>query len=434
MVSLFEYLLKSTLSITLLYFVFEIFFKNRVSFMFNRVLLLTIIIFGVLTPLFTYDISNLMNLGYPYGNSFVNNDGILTINLKEIVISSEPNNSILGLSIFESIGLVYFSFVSILLIAFFIKLIRINYLIRKSTTITKDNIKFVLIKKTIPTFSFLKYVFISNDLFENKIESEKIIEHETVHLMQKHSLDLLFAELLIIIQWFNPIAYLVRKSIKENHEFLADKGIIQNNFEISDYKLLLLRNSTKIGTGSLTHNFSYSLIKKRFIMMEKKDSKIKFILGMMILPLAFSLALLACNSPEKTETQPTNATIEVKEVNPETTTKIDAEEVIEETAFTVVDDMPEYPGKEKELYKFLANNIRYPEEAKTAGISGRVFVSFIVEKDGAITNAKILRGIGYGCDKEAIRVVNSMPNWVPGKQRGKNVRVTYNLPIKYSLD
>ena len=91
-------------------------------------------------------------------------------------------------------------------------------------------------------------------------------------------------------------------------------------------------------------------------------------------------------------------------------------------------------GGTNELYKFLGNNIKYPAEAKTAEISGRVFLSFIVEKDGEVTNVKLLRGIGHGCDEEAIRVVESMPKWVPGKQKGKNVRVAYTLPIRYKLN
>jgi TonB family protein len=374
----------------------------------------------------------LFNFGNPYSSSYINNEGLLTINLKEIVINSEIQNTFFGLPLFTLLGRVYL-FASLALVFFFsFKLVRLLLLIKKSKTTTLNGIKFVLLNNSLPTFSFFNYVFIQKELFKNHSESKKIIEHESIHLLQRHSIDLILAELLIILQWFNPIAYLIRNSIKENHEFLADKGIIENDLDVSEYKLLLLRNSTKIGTGSLTHNFSYSLIKKRFTMMEKKDSKIKLILGMMILPLAFSLALLACNSPEKEEIQVVNTNKDV-EIQKEETPEI-AKEVMEETVFTVVEDMPKYMGGVNELYKFLGNNIKYPQEAKTAGISGHVFVSFIVEKDGEVTNVKVLRGIGHGCDKEAIRVVESMPNWVPGKQSGKNVRVAYNLPIKYSLN
>lgn len=109
------------------------------------------------------------------------------------------------------------------------------------------------------------------------------------------------------------------------------------------------------------------------------------------------------------------------------------EEVLEAEIFTVVESMPEFPGGMGELMKFLAQNIKYPPLAKESGIQGRVFINFVVEPTGAISNVKVLRGIGGGCDEEAVRVVSSMPSWKPGKQRGKNVRVSYNLPVKFTL-
>jgi protein TonB len=114
--------------------------------------------------------------------------------------------------------------------------------------------------------------------------------------------------------------------------------------------------------------------------------------------------------------------------------KSDEEESAEEAQiFMVVESMPEYPGGEASLYTFLAENIKYPQMAKESGIQGRVFVTFVVERDGRVTDVRVLRGIGGGCDEEAIRVVQSMPKWTPGKQRGKSVRVQYNLPVKFTL-
>jgi len=111
----------------------------------------------------------------------------------------------------------------------------------------------------------------------------------------------------------------------------------------------------------------------------------------------------------------------------------DEEEVVEEQIFLVVEEMPSFPGGEKEMYRYIGKNIEYPRMAKESGISGRVFVTFVVEKDGRVTDVKILRGIGGGCDEEAVRVIKSMPRWKPGKQRGKPVRVQYRMPIKFTL-
>lgn len=110
------------------------------------------------------------------------------------------------------------------------------------------------------------------------------------------------------------------------------------------------------------------------------------------------------------------------------------EEVVEEAPiFTVVESMPEFPGGMQELYTFLGNNIKYPVMAKESGIQGKVYVTFVVEVDGSITDVRVLRGIGGGCDEEAVRVVQNMPKWTPGKQRGKPVRVQYNLPVRFTL-
>jgi len=109
------------------------------------------------------------------------------------------------------------------------------------------------------------------------------------------------------------------------------------------------------------------------------------------------------------------------------------EEVAEEPIFTVVESEPEFPGGMEALYKYLAQNIKYPQLARENGITGKVYVTFVVEKDGSIANPRILRDIGGGCGAEAIRVVKAMPKWSPGKQRGKAVRVQFNLPVNFNL-
>lgn len=110
------------------------------------------------------------------------------------------------------------------------------------------------------------------------------------------------------------------------------------------------------------------------------------------------------------------------------------EAAIEETEiFTVVESMPEFPGGPAKMMQYIATNIKYPAMARESGIQGRVFVNFVVEPNGSVSNVKILRGIGGGCDEEAIRVVEAMPKWTPGRQRGKAVRVSFNLPVRFTL-
>ena len=121
----------------------------------------------------------------------------------------------------------------------------------------------------------------------------------------------------------------------------------------------------------------------------------------------------------------------------ETFVKVEVKEEVEEVeeeVFLVVEDDPEFPGGLSALSQYLASNIKYPQLAKENNITGKVFVSFVVEKDGSVVQVKILRDIGGGCGAEAVRVVKAMPKWKPGKQRGKPVRTQFNLPVDFSLN
>ena len=109
------------------------------------------------------------------------------------------------------------------------------------------------------------------------------------------------------------------------------------------------------------------------------------------------------------------------------------EEVVEQEIFQIVEEMPSFPGGEAKLMEYIAKNIKYPQIARETGVQGRVFVGFVVEPDGSISNVKLLRGIGGGCDEEAMRVIKSLPKWKPGKQRGKAVRVSYQIPVFFKL-
>jgi protein TonB len=113
--------------------------------------------------------------------------------------------------------------------------------------------------------------------------------------------------------------------------------------------------------------------------------------------------------------------------------QVEEEEVEEQQIFMVVENAPAFPGGDGARMKFLQDNIKYPQMARESGIQGTVYVTFVVERNGNVTDVKILRGIGGGCDEEAVRVVQNMPKWEPGKQRGKPVRVQFNMPIKFTL-
>jgi TonB family protein len=184
-----------------------------------------------------------------------------------------------------------------------------------------------------------------------------------------------------------------------------------------------------IQVNDLTNNFNHSLLKKRITMMTKSKSnyfaKLKVLL---VTPVAFFLVVAFTVSPVvKTVAQVDKQTqkVEVKSQSPQ-----DGDQ---NELFTVVENMPKFPGGEEARAKFFAENIKYPEAARKAGVQGTCYVTFVIEEDGSTSNVKVLRGIGGGCDEEAVRVIQSMPKWEPGTQRGKAVRVQFNMPVKFSL-
>ena len=136
----------------------------------------------------------------------------------------------------------------------------------------------------------------------------------------------------------------------------------------------------------------------------------------------------------ETEDLNINAEVEQNEVIEEyVAPEIEEEEVVEQEIFQIVEEMPSFPGGDVKLMEYIAKNIKYPQIARESGIQGRVFIGFVVEPDGSISNVKLLRGIGGGCDEEAMRVIKSLPKWKPGKQRGKAVRVSYQIPVMFKL-
>jgi len=402
-------------------------FKREAYFGFNRFYLLSAIFISILLPTITFSIpelffkesSNVLIAAPVYS--------LVEYTLSEITIYGgsvvSPNVSwYSSLSFFDITMLIYFTGVAIASLLLIFRFYQLSKFFKQSKVNMYRGLHVIFTTSGTPTFSFLNYVFIDKKLLNSEEDIIKIIEHEKIHIRQKHSIDLIVAEILAIIQWFNPIAYILKKSLKENHEFIADNNVIVAYPDILAYTKLLIENSSIVKTNILTHNFSYSLLKRRLFMIKKTKSPLRFSVKLVVALMALNLVFFACSGPVQKED------IDASVQNDEQSLPVD------KTIFTVVEEMPEFPGGRDELIKYLSTSVKYPEEAKEKGIQGRVFLNFIVEKDGSIDSVKLLRGIGSGCDEEAIRVISSMPNWSPGMQRDKAVRVSYNIPIKFTLD
>jgi TonB family protein len=420
-------LLQSSLSIAAIYLVYHIFLRKDTFFKTNRFYLITAILFSLLIPFL--DLSRLF--GPIEKTYFVLLDPIIIY--PEGVQATLDNNP----SIFQIVMAIYFTGVIIFLFRFLFQLVQLTLLIRRYGISKMQGMRFVFTDKTYSPFSFFNIVFLNRSDLES-IDTQKIIAHEKVHIQQWHSLDLMLLEIITIIQWFNPFIWMYRHAIKTLHEYLADEGVLYSGVDVKVYSALLFSQSTGIQINDLANNFNKSLLKRRFIMMTKSRTQNFARLKLMfVLPLAFSMLLVISCGPdvptqqEKEVVKPqTDAPNEADRPPPPLQVREDEPKKI----FTVVEVMPEYPGGENEMMKFLAENIKYPTAAKENGISGKVYVTFIVDQNGLIGDITILRGIGAGCDEEAMRVIKMMPKWKPGTQRGQAVRVQYNLPIKFTLD
>ncbi len=433
-------LLQSSLSISILFMVYYAFLRKDTFFKTNRFYLISTLLLSALIPFIDFSFL------YPA------REQVYLVLLDPVIITPEGiQSSIEEHSNFYQIGLaIYLTGLSIFTVRFIYQLVQLFLLVRKFGVSKHEGLRIVFTDTHYSPFSFFNLVFLNCEDI-NSPEVKKIIAHERVHIRQWHSLDLILLELITIIQWFNPFIWLYRHALKTLHEYLADEGVLHSGVDSKVYSALLFQQSTGIQINDLTNNFSKSLLKRRFIMMTKeRTTKFARLKLLFAFPIALSFMLLISISPDvvaqQDEKTPPPPPKEVSSPDKSLEAPPAQQEVliIQDVApqdqekpapiFTVVEVMPKYPGGRDAMYKFLAENIKYPQKAKEEGISGKVYVQFIVEKDGQPTNFKILRGVEESLDNEALRVLKIMPKWEPGKQRDKPVRVQYNLPIKFSLD
>jgi len=282
-------------------------------------------------------------------------------------------------------------------------------------------------------FSAMGHIFINSNL--NSEEADNIIKHEQNHLRQNHFLDILFIEILKVLQWFNPVIHLFNRSLRAVHEFQADHGCLCSGVPVVSYQSLLLRQVFRSGAFNLTNSFSNpSLIKKRMIMMTKKrTSSLANMKLLFVIPvIAFLIMAISVRVADSTpyENNPENALPPPPPPPPKTEEVSDKSEI---EPFEVVEEMPKFPGGDTELIRYIGENTTYPVAAKENNIQGRVIIRFCITEKGGIDRISILKGVDPELDAEALRVVKSLPSFEPGKQGGSPVPVWYMIPITFTL-
>nr|WP_315151749.1 M56 family metallopeptidase [uncultured Flavobacterium sp.] len=406
-----DFLIKSSISLLVLLLFYHLVLEKEKMHQFNRFYLLSSIVFSFIIPFITIEVID------QSADALVQTNTVMTGEATMAIMPETVNyTAIIIWSIYSLVTL-------LLLFRFMRNILKIKSKIKSNTIIHYKNAKLVLLEeKTLP-HTFWNSIFINETDYRNrKIEAE-LYTHELIHVTQKHTLDVLFIEILKTLFWFNPIFIFYKKAIQLNHEFLADEKVVSTHDDVPLYQNLLLSKANEYQTFYLTSNLNYSVTKKRLIMMTKTVSKTKITLyKIALMPLFSGLIFFMCvESVAQVKTENP-----IKDVNQPVETKAINIQNNEIHSLAHVSDKPTFPGGIEKFYQFVGTNFKTPSEPN---LKGKIYITFIIEKDGSLSDFKILRDIGYGTGDEAVRVLKLSPKWIPGKIDGNPVKVMYSLPI-----
>ena len=442
----FIYILKSSVCLVLFYLFFRLLLSKETFHRFNRMALLGVLFFSLLIPCIEVTTRHQVEV----------QQAMLSIEQLLLMAESEPTPVEVGavqetpaISWVQIVLLVYLAGILFLVCRNIYSLICLFRLVHsgKHEKLEKG-VTLVVHNQEIAPFSWMKYIVISRkDLEEN---GREILIHEMAHIHHRHSVDLLVADICIFFQWFNPGAWLLKQELQNIHEYEADETVINEGVNAKEYQLLLIKKAVGTRLYSMANSFNHSKLKKRITMMLKEKSnpwaRLKYLY---VLPLA-AIAVTAFARPEISEKMEEISAVKVNDL-----AEIVQEKVLQDTVkvskdekkdalvvtgvkskeeeeiviFEVVEQMPEYPGGMSALQKYLSEKIAGSPMKGKAG--GRVMVGFTVAETGKIKDVRVLQSDEASLNQEAERIVSEMPDWIPGKQRGRPVPVKYTVPIRF---
>jgi len=412
---LWKYLIESGVSLCLFYGIYWVFLRRDTFFARNRFYLALTIFLSMVFPLLTISV--------PQPAPIYTIETMLD---SAVIVPASSFSSPTGHSPRNLLSWFYFAGAGFFLLKFLFNTGQIAWLIREYGIKREDGVRIVYMKKNISPFSFYNIIFLNRSLTGNNYRG-KIIAHEMNHIRNMHTLDLIVFELLTIIQWFNPVAWLYKWSLKEVHEYQADEAVIRGGYNTLNYQELVLSQVFGNQFFRIAHNLNQSLIKKRIVMMTKfKSSKVaryKILLAMPAALLVIALFSFSNNAPDHSvRTTPT--------LFPDPS--INAPQ--DTTIYPIVDTMPKFQGGDMEKFRrYLTLNLKYPEEAREKKIEGTVYIQCVVTDKGKVDMVRVGRGVDPLLDKEALRVVLSSPGWEPGIKNGKKVSVAFTFPVAFVL-
>lgn len=433
----FQYLAELNVTLLILYAAYRILFDRDKNFTVRRTCLLLAMLLPFLAALFPHS-----------ARMAVHDLSPLTIQLEELKVTASPalNETGMGFRFEEMILWIYLAMFAAGVIRLCIQVFLVLRTAKRSGKIQMENMHLVA-APSLHASSFFGYIFI-DPATRGDASFRHILEHEEVHRRQWHSVDRILSELLVIINWFNPVAWMIRRSVVENLEYLADSGVVGKGADLPGYQLSILNQY--IGSASISNQFS-SHIKNRIKMLNKNDKPgSRWKLAMLFPPVVFALVLLSC--AEKEGSFNGNDLLNENAVSAES--KI----------YYEVEEMPVFRGGDfMEFRQYIAQNLTYPAEAAENGVTGRIIVTFVITKEGDVripseseipappeksTKNEVVvvgyRPISEGgpipdekyvdlLKKEAVRVITSSTGWEPGKIDGKPVNAMMTMPINFIL-
>jgi len=486
-----NYLIEANLALMITLLFYEVLLRRETQFNFKRAFLLVGITASLLFPLIKIQTASsvIPSIGEAMSTYFLP-ELVVGDEVASIVTTS-------SLSYWTVAKWLYITVSFLLLIHLIFKLVKIfTYLRQSKTSLLEGKYKVIESNADLPTFSFFHYIFIGNTSVFSLEEKDQIIHHEITHATKLHSLDILLVEFLKILFWFNPAVYYFKSLLTSIHEFQADQLAVENR-DVNQYCNLLARVALQSADYPIANHFNNSLTLKRIDMMKTAKTKLSRWKIAMIAPLLIGLfVLIACQDQVMNDIQEIakNSTvaslipIEVQnrlvilqkenptkeyilmEINNEdvkTLSKLGSQSLnivhtdknsdgegrsfcilekgeqtnqlakmtaTQDEVFTIVEESASPVNGLTEFYAYIAKNLSYPISARTKGIQGKVFVEFIITKDGSITEVKAVKGIGEGCDEAATTVVASAAKWNPGRVKGAAVNQRMVLPITFMLD
>ncbi|ASZ14312.1 M56 family metallopeptidase [Chitinophaga pendula] len=433
------YLMKVILCSGILYAYYLLALRNNRFHQWNRYYLLMATLVSLLVPLLAIPLPRLSTAEAPRVIAYTSH----IITLREQLLPRR----VPAITYHQVILLIYCLVLIVLLFRIAKAAWKIGRLIRYNPGNYIPPFYFIRSEEVSAPFSFFNYIFWDTVTVPESEHGQQILRHELVHVKDRHSIDKLLLEIVSAVCWINPFFHFYRRELGIIHEFIADhKAAGGQHAEYADAILQMALGSTTSFT--LVNPFFHHPLKRRIWMLTSLHTpRFSYLRRIMVLPLTvliFSSLAFVAEQPlqglKASLSIPDTIAMQLPAMRSSvlstrtSATNTPARTVAADKVYYFVEEAPAFPGGESALGSYLGKHIRYPRAAQKAGISGTVFIQFVIDEQGAVTQVRAVgKHHGGGLEEEAVRIVSAMPKWAPGRQDGKAVSVQFNLPIRFTM-